>query len=466
MSALHEGAPRGDAGLDRTRPPAPGPLRPFHFPEVHRHVLPNGLTVLAAEARNFPVASFGLILEGGGTADDPARAGTAALVSGLLESGAGDMDADQLAEVIDGLGLSLDTGVSWDTAQAGLTAITSRLEDGCSLLADLVRRPHFPEDEVLRLRDERLGLLQQRRGTPSSLADEVENLYVYAPGLPYARPLGGLAETVRGLTRDDMTSFHAARYRPGGAALVAAGDVSIDDVVRLAERYFGDWEGVAEAADVDPRPRLEETTIVVADRPGSVQSELRVGHLGMERRAEDFFAVQVLNAILGGTFTSRLNMNLRERLGYTYGVSSSFIGRRRPGAFSISTAVQTEVTAHSVSEILRDMRELREAPVSQAELDDARNYLAGVFPLSIQTTDGLSGKLNTSFTYGLSDDYWDRYRDRMLAVTAEDVLQAAQRRLWPHRAAVVIAGDAAAIRGELEALNVGPVEIVDPATLR
>ena len=453
--------------LDRTRIPAPGPLRPYRFPRVDRRTLSNGLSVLVAEQRNFPLATFDLVLPAaGGAADTDDRAGLAALVAALLESGAGERDAAELAEAVDDLGLSLDAGLTWDTTQVGFTALRSRAAEGFGLLADLARRPTFPEDEVERLRVERVASVTQRRGTPSSLAEEVASRYVFAPGVDYARPLGGLARTVEGLHREQVLAFHAAHYRPESAALVAAGDISIDEAVELAERWLGDWTGAPPRLDEpEVRPGVERTTIVIAHRPGAVQSEIRVAHVGVERAAPDFFAVSVLNSILGGLFSSRLNLNLRERLGYTYGASSSFGSRRRPGVFAMTTAVQTEVTAHSVSEMLREMRDIREAPVSDAELADARNYLAGVFPLGVQTTDGIAGKLATVFTYGLPDDYYDHYREGIRAVTADEVLEAARRRLWPDRAAVVVAGDADVIRGPLEELGVGPVEVVDPATL-
>jgi zinc protease len=453
-------------GPDRTRAPRPGALRPFRFPEVHRHTLSNGLKVLASEMRDFPVVTVSLTADAGALADDPEKAGVSALVSALLESGAGGKTADEIAELVDGLGVSLDSSIAWDTVQVGFTALTSRMEEAGRVLADVALRPEFPQDEVDRLRDERLALLRQRRGTPANLADEVESLYAYAPGVPFARPMGGSAETVARLTRDDLAAFHAARYRPSTAAVVAAGDASIDEIVALAERCFGGWEGEAPPRTVpDVRPRLDRTTIVIADRPGAVQSELRVAHVGIERTSPDYFAVTVMNSLLGGTFSSRLNLNLRERLGYTYGAFSSFLSRRQRGLFSMSAAVQTEVTAHSVSEMLRELRELQEAPVTPAELDDARNFLAGIFPLSLETTDGVAGRLQSLVTYGLPDDYWDHYRDGILSVTAEDVLEAARRHLWPDRAAVVIAGDAEAIRGPLEELGIGPVEVVDPATL-
>lgn len=450
--------------LDRTLVPPRGPLRPFHFSTVHRRRLANGLTVLVAEMRKFPVVTVDLLVNAGGVVEPDGGAGIAAMVSALLESGAGERNAEEIAERVDSLGLSLDAGVSWDTGQAGFTCLRARLEPGFELLADLVRRPTFPADEVERVREERLATIQQRRGTPSSVADEAQSRWIFAPGTPFARPLGGMMRTVHRFTRDQVAAFHARRYRAAGATLVAAGDVGVDEVVALAERFFGDWEGEGEVVPVhEVRERIDRTTVVLVDRPGSVQSEIRIGHVGIERTAPDYPAVTVMNAILGGTFSSRLNLNLRERLGYTYGVSSSFASRREPGTFGMATAVQTEVTAHAVSEMLRDMREIREAQVSAAELDDARNFLAGVFPLGLQTTDGVSGKLTSIATYGMPDDYYDHYRDLLLAVTVADVQDAARRRLWPDRAAVVIAGDAERIRGELEALDLGPVVTADAA---
>ncbi|HEX6746408.1 MAG TPA: pitrilysin family protein [Longimicrobium sp.] len=449
------------SAVDRALAPPRGPLRPFRFPPVHRRRLANGVNLLVAEMHSFPVVTVDVVFDAGGLTENREHAGVAAITTALLESGAGEMDADEIAERVDGLGISLDSGVSWDTGQSGFTCLRARLEPAFGVLADILRRPTFPEREVERARDERMATIQQRRGTPSTLADEAESRWVFAPGSSFGRPLGGLLRTVAEVSRDAVAAFHAARYRPAGATLVAAGDVTADEVQALAERWFGDWEGAPDpVAPADVRPRLDRTTIIVVDRPGSVQSEIRVGHVGIERAAPDYFAVSVLNAILGGTFSSRMNLNLRERLGYTYGASSSFASRRQPGLFTMSTAVQTEVTAHSVSEMLREMRELQHEPVTGAELDDARNFLAGVFPLGLQTTDGVASKLSTIVTYGLPDDYYDGYRDGLLSVTAAEVQEAARRRLWPDRAAVVIVGDAEKIRGELEALDVGPVQVV------
>jgi zinc protease len=452
-----------DAGtLDRTRPPGPGPLRPFHFPPVHRRRLDNGLGIMVAENHTFPLATLDVMVPSGGLAEPEARAGTASLAAGLLESGAGDRDASQIAEAVDALGLALETGISWDTTLAGFTALTSRLEEGMEILADLVMRPTFPQREVDRIRDERLASLAQRRADPSSVADELVTRYTFPDTHPFARRLAGPGRTLGTLTREDVQAFHDAYYVPEGAWICAAGDVTVDQVAELAERWFGGWKGAPPPVRApETANRFERTTIILADKPGAVQSEVRVGHLGMARTADDFFASTVMNAVLGGVFSSRLNLNLRERLGYTYGASSSFGLRRLPGTFTISSAIQSEHTAHAVSEMLRDMREMQETLTPAAEVADAAGYLAGTFPLQLQTTDGLSGKLSTLAVYGFADDYFDHYRDGLLAVTPEDVREAARRRLMPDRAAVVVVGDASQLRGPLEALDVGPVEVVD-----
>jgi predicted Zn-dependent peptidase len=454
----------GTTTLDRSRPPAPGPLRPFHFPGVQRRTLDNGLQVVVAENHAFPVATLDLVLPSGGLAEPEERAGVASLAAGLLESGAGEMDATRIAEAVDELGLALETGISWDTSLAGFTALTSRLEAGMRILADMTLRPTFPRHEVERIRDERLAALLQRRGDPSSLADELMALFSFPEGHPFGRRLAGPQATLAMLTREDAAAYHAAHYLPGGAWLCAAGDVTLDGVSALAERFFAGWSGTPPAPRAPETPvRYGETTIILADRPGSVQSEVRVGHVGIPRTADDYFAVTVMNAILGGVFSSRLNLNLRERLGYSYGVSSAFGMRKLPGTFTVSGAIQSEGTTHSVSEILRDMRRMQDEPVSPDELADAASYLAGTFPLALQTTDGLAGKLTSLAVYGLPDDYYDSYRDRLMSVTADEVREAARRRLFPDRAAVVVVGDASQLRSGLEDLGVGPVLVVDPA---
>lgn len=447
----------------RTQPPGPGPLRPGRFPDVHRHQLSNGVPVLIAPVHHFPVVTLGTLVEAGALREPPERAGLADLASDLLESGAGGRTAEEVAEQLEMLGLRADTSVSWDTAYAGLTGLRGVVGPASDILADLVRHPTFPAEEVERLRAQQLAGILQRRALPSGLANEFAARYIFADAAPFSRPLGGTPDSVAALTRDDVRAFHARHYVAGGAAVLIVGDVREDEALKLAEERFGTWGGagpVAAPAAVEPRTRAPE--VVIVHRPGAVQSEIRIGHVGLARSTPDYFAVLVMNGILGGVFSSRLNLNLRERHGYTYGASSGFAMRRLAGPFVAAAAVQTEVTAAAVAETLREMRGMREALVTEAELRDVRNYIAGAFPLRLQTTDGIAGRLAELVVHDLPADYFDHYRERILAVSAEDVSRAAGTHLRPHEAVVLVVGDADAVREPLEQLGHGPVTVVHP----
>jgi zinc protease len=452
--------------LDRSNPPAAGPLRPFHFPEIHRETLPNGVEVRVAEAHDFPVASFGVVLRAGCAHEDEAHAGVAVLAGDLLETGAAGRTGMQIAEALESLGVVQEASTSWDSTYVGFGALRSRVEPAAELLGDLVLHPDFPAGEVERLRGERLAAIAQRRASPGGLASEAVLRFIYAPGSPFTRPLGGTPHTVEGITRPELVAFHAARYTPQGAVVVAAGDVTPAEAVELAKRRFGGWAGATSptpAPDASPYP--SPPGIVLVDRPGSVQSEIRAGHVGISHADADYFPVLVMNQILGGAFSSRLNLNLRETHGYTYGVSSSFAARRAPGPFLISTAVQSEVTAPAIREILHEVRGMRDAPPRREEIDDARSYLAGVFPLRLETVTGIASRLVELVVHDLPDDYFDQYRDRVLAVSGEDVLRAAREHLRPEEMAVLVVGDAAQLREPLEALGAGEVRVVEASAV-
>ncbi|MBV9774303.1 MAG: insulinase family protein, partial [Gemmatimonadetes bacterium] len=405
-----------------------------------------------------------VLLPAAGRNDDPGREGIAYFTGELLDAGAAGRTGLEIAEELEGLGVMQDTGVSWDSTQVGFTALRSRLEPAVGILADLVRRPDFPAGEVDRVRAERLAAIAQRRANPGSLADEVTMRAVFAPGTPFARMLGGSPASVQGFTREDVAAFHARRYLPAGAAVIAAGDVTLDEVAGLVEASFGDWAGAPDATPpVEVRRRVGVPRVYVVDRPGSVQVALRVGQVGIPFGHEDYVPTVVMNHVLGGAFASRINLNLRERHGYTYGASSSFVARREPGPFLVSTAVETEFAAPALREIFREVEGIRDAPVAPEELDDTRSYLAGVFPLRLETTTGLAARLAQIAAYGLPDDYFDRYRERILEVTADDVLRAARAHLRPDEMVAVAVGDATQIRGALE--EIGEVEVYDVAEL-
>ncbi len=448
------------APLDRAQAPAPGPVRPFRFPEVQRSALDNGLNVLAARHGRLPVVTAALVLEGGAAGDPPAKAGLAYLVAGALDAGTRRRSADQLAWELERLGVEFEADPRWDGVILSIVAPRDRLEPALDLFAEIVREPAFRVEEIERLRAEQLADILQRQKEPRALAADMAARFIFGRDVPYARPLIGTSASVRDLGPADVEAFYRGWYAPGGAALLLVGDIDAADARALADKRFGDWSGRPQ-----PRPEfqvtrgVERATIFVVDRPGSVQSEIRVGDVGLERGHADYFPVQVMNSLLGGAFTSRLNMSLRERHGFTYGIRSGFAFRRRPGPFLINTAVATDVTARAVEETLREVNRLREEAPPADEVAAARDYLAGTLPLELQTTEQLAGRLADLVIYDLPDDYFGRYRERILAVTPEEVQRVARAHLRPERLAIVIVGDAAAIVPGLEQLGMGPVQV-------
>ncbi len=449
-----------DAAISR---PGPGEPRPYRFPVFETHVLPNGLRVTVAPVRAYPVVTTLAVIEAGGTRDPRDHEGLARLTTRALTEGTRDIDALALATRLEMLGTTLDTGADWDSAIAQLTALASRIDDAMTVLADVLRNPAFPEEELERLRAERLADLAQLRAEPRGLADVFFTRLLYEPASRFARLAGGDEHSVERLTRERVTAFHAQWYQPNATALMIVGDIEVAHAVQLAATHFGDWVGSAPPME-EPLsgPRYREPQVHLVHKTGAPQSEVRVGHIAIPRQHEDYFPVVVMNAILGGLFSSRLNLNLREEHAYTYGAHSAFDWRRAASPFEISTAVETAVTADALREIVHEFTRIREAPVSDAELSLAISYLVGVFPIRFETTAEVAGGLANVEIFHLPPDYFDTYRERVAAVTAADVLRVARAHLDPSRVQVVVVGDADAIREPIVALDIGPIRVYDP----
>src|SRR5690606_14926014 len=277
---------------------------------------------------------------------------------------------------------------------------------------------------------------------------------------PYGRPLIGTTASVQALTRDDVEAFYRTHYLPNASSLLFVGHIDADTARALADRHFGDWPaGQPTTPEFEVVPGVETRTIFVVDRPGAVQSEIRIGDVGVARHHEDYFPLLVMNTILGGAFTSRLNMSLRERHGFTYGARSGFAFRRRPGPFIVQAAVATEVTARAVEEALKEMTALRDEGASDKEVASARDYLRGILPLQLQTTGQLASRLADLVIFDLPDDYFQQYRQRIADVSPEDVHRVARQHLRLDRLAIVIVGDAERISEDLESLGIGTVVI-------
>lgn len=447
--------------------PVPGAPREYHFPVFERHALSNGLTVIPAHLPGRPLLVAQLVITadaGGGAASEPMdQAGLTVLMARAMTEGTARRDADALIEASERLGAELSADAGWDSAGASVEVPRSRLVPALELLAEVALEPSFPDSEIERLRDERVNDLLQARADPRRRVERVFPETIFAPEAPYARPLAGTEASVPGLDRAAALERHRRMFQPVGSALIVAGDLSGVAVEQEAERVFGGWRA-HDAERLAPasasRSHQGGPRVVVVDRPGSPQSELRVGHLGVPRRDPAFHPLSVLNAILGGLFNSRLNALLREQKGYTYGVNSSFDMRRQAGPFVVRCAVQTEVTVPALIDILGELRRVREDAVTDAELTMARDYLVGVFPLRFETAGQVAGAISGLVAMGLPDDELDRYRPAIAAVTAEQVLAAARARVRPDEASIVVVGDASAFEGALREAGLGEVTVV------
>jgi zinc protease len=445
--------------------PVAGTPRPYEFPQTERTTLANGLQVIVTPMAGRQLIAASLAIRSGAADEPDAVGGATVLAARGLTEGTEVRDAIALTEAAERLGASLHAEAGWDATSAGLDVPASRLAAALELLAEVVRRPSFPEAEVDRLRDERLTDLLQAKADPRRRADEAYVSSIYAPTSPYHRPAGGTAETVATLTAAELRAVHNRAYVPGRSALIIAGDIDPDEVLKAAEALFGDWTGepAADAAPIDDTSAVTGRYVRVVHRPGAVQTEIRIGHPGLARRNPDFHAASVMSAILGGLFNSRLNMNLREDKGYTYGASAGFDMRRGRGPFTARAAVNTEVTIPALDEFRRELDRIRQEPVTEAELRSARDFLVGVFPLRFETPGPVAGSLAGLFVHGLPQDELTRYRDAIEAVTVEDVLRVAQEHIHPDKAAIVLVGDHDTFAAALEAENLGPIEVIrDP----
>lgn len=442
--------------------PVPGEPRPYAFPRFERRRLSNGITLVVAPVHRLPIVSVIAVIDAGAVCDPMGREGLAALVAAMLAEGTATMDGEALALRFERLGASFGASADWDVGVASMTVTRSHLSDALALFAETLTAPSFPGRELERLKAERLAELLQLRTEPRGLADEMMAHFVYAPESRYARPMAGGAAAVEAIVAREVGELYAARYRAGGTTIVMAGDVAADDATALLEEAFGLWGGSAPApiAVVDaPSPGARGVHVV--SKPDAPQSEIRVAHVGIPRVHPDYFRVVVMNAVLGGLFSSRINLNLRERNAYTYGARSEFDWRRAAGPFIVSTAVASDVTAAATREILGEIDRMRSEPIAEEELTLATSFLSGVFPIRYETTAAIATALANLVVYGLDDSYFDTYRANVQSVTTTDVLEAAQRHLHPERLRVVVVGDPARIAEPLAALDVGAVSIYD-----
>jgi predicted Zn-dependent peptidase len=450
--------------VDRSRLPALGPDPAFTFPEFRRHDGPNQVRVWTVEHREVPLISVLVLLPVGSAADPPERPGLAAMTGDLLDEGSGDLNALEVHEALARIGAQLDTEVGSDATLLDLTVLERHAARGLELMADMVLRPRFEQRDFDRVRDLRLNRLVQLRDVPSALADRVFAELLFK-GHPYGHLPIGTEGSLRALTLREVSAFHARAYRPEQTTIVAVGDASHDQLAALVRSAFAGWKvsdgpaprlasgPVAGAADSSPSAAAR---LAIVNRAAAAQSELRIGHVGPSRSTDDYHALLVLNMVLGGQFVSRINMNLREDKGYTYGARTSFDFRRLPGAFSLQVSVQSEATADAIREAIGELRAIRgDRPVTRDELELGRAALTRGYPRNFETADQVGRAAVQLALYDLPEDYFTTFVPKVLALTENDITRAAAAHLDPARLLTVVVGDREKVGASLQRLDLG-----------
>ena len=445
---------------DRTKPPALGAPPRLNLPDIQRRTLSNGLAVWLVESHEVPLVQINLLMKAGAGDDPTGKFGLASLTAAMLDEGAGSRSALELADAVDFLGASLATTASFDASAVRLNVPVARLADALPLMADVALRPTFPDAELNRLRQERLTALLQAKDDPASVAPLAFARTVFGATHRYGTGITGTETTLKGFTVQDLKSFHTSMYQPGNGVLVVVGDVKADAIVPQLEKQFGAWKGTTTPRTPVPQaPQVPKGQITIVDMPGAAQSQIRIGWVGVPRSTPDYFTIEVLNTILGGSFTSRLNQNLREEHQYSYGASSRFDMRLSAGAFQAGAGVQTDKTAEALREFFKELNGILK-PVGAEELTKAKNYVALSFPSEFETSGDLSAKMEEMIVYGLPDRHFGAYVDNIQKVTSAEVQKVAATYIQPQRFAVVVVGDRKVIESGVRALNLGPVRVM------
>ncbi len=447
--------------VDRTKLPVPGPSPPFRFPHIQRRLLANGLEVRAIAHRNVPVACAVLLVPAGTAADPPDRNGLAAFTADLLDEGSGGRSAIEVADALARYGADLDVDVGPDAVTLSVTTLTRSMRPAISLLAEMAIEPNLLDSDIERVRKLRLERLRQLRDHAPAVAERAFMRLLYQDH-PYGHLSLGHESALQATRSDDLRTFHRAAFIPHGSTLIVAGDATVDELINVATEAFSGWSTPSSVPVIDrdaglrPPPLMPDRRLAIAPRPGAAQSELRIGHVCASRDTPDFHALVVLNMILGGQFVSRVNMNLRQDKGYTYGVRTGFDLRRGLGPFALQTSVQTEVTAAAVREAMRELEDIRSSrPATADELALARASVTRGYPRGFETAQQVARSVGQLALHNLPDTYFEEFVPRVEAVSLDDVTRVAAAYLDTSRMVILAVGDHDRIGPQLATLDLG-----------
>ena len=449
--------------LDRTRIPPPGKTPDLRVPTWTRTTLANGADFIVSEKHDLPLVSFSITLLGGSNQFEPAeRTGVASMTASMMSEGTKARDGEALSNALQLLGTSVSTNVVGESGSMTFVSTTGKFAQTLDILADMLLNSTFPADALERLRAQRLVALTQARAQPAAIAGRVFPKVLYGPVHPYGRV--ATEESIKAVTRDDIVAFHAKYFQPGRALVTVVGDVTAAGVKPVVEKALAAWPkgGTRPDFTYPAVPERPTTTIYLVDRPGAAQSTVAIGEPGPPRSTPDYYAMQVMNTMLGGMFQSRLNANIREEKGYSYGVSSSFAYGKGPGPFRTGGDIVGDKTDAALVEFMKELKGiLGDRPVTDEELQTAKDSLIQRLPGTFASVTAINGALTTLWNQGLPDDYYQQYSKAIAAVNKADVLRVAKKYIEIDKLAIVIVGDRASIEGPLKATNIAPIAYLD-----
>jgi zinc protease len=449
--------------LDRTKIPPPGKTPDLSIPAWTKSTLSNGADLIVSEKHDLPLVSFSITFLGGANQFEPAdRTGLASVTASMMSEGTKRLDGEALSNALQLLGTSVSTSIGGESGSMNFVSTTGKFPQTLDILTDMLVNPTFPSEALERIRGQRLVALTQARARPDAIAGRVFPRVLYGSAHPYGRVTS--EDSLKAITRDDVMALYTSYFQPGRAVVTVVGDVGESAVKPIIEKALAAWPkgGTRPTFSYPALSERQKTTIFLVDKPGAAQSTFAIGHPGPPRNTPDYYAMQVMNTMLGGMFQSRLNANIREEKGYSYGVSSGFAYGKGPGAFRAGGDVVSDKTDAALVEFMKELRGiLGDRPVTGEELETAKDSLVQRLPATFASVSAINSALTSLWVQGLPDDYYQQYAKAVAAVTKEDVVRVAKKYIEIDRLAIVIVGDRASIEGPLKATGIAPIAYLD-----
>ncbi|MCR4416732.1 MAG: insulinase family protein [Ignavibacteria bacterium] len=451
--------------VDRSKLPEQGPAPEIKFPELQKAQLKNGLKVVLAERHSIPVVNFNLVVDAGYAADQFALPGTSKLTMEMIDEGTKKRTALQISEELSLLGASLGSGSDLDVSYVSLSALKNKLDESLDIFADVILNPVFPEEDFNRLKAQTIAAIQREKVTPTSMALRVFPKILYGENHAYGNPMtgSGTEESVKKITRDDLIKFHQTWFKPNNSTLVIVGDITLDEILPKLEKLFDGWKpGTVPVKNISEVAHKEKSVVYILDRPGSLQSLIFAGHIAPSSSDPDDIAIEMMNTIFGGAFTSRINMNLREDKHWSYGASSFLMGARGQRPFIVYASVQTDKTKESMVEIKKELEQIKTTkPPTEEELNKNKQNEILALPGSWETMRSVLGSIVTIVKYNLPDDYYQKYPQKLQQLNLDDVKRATNKVIQPDKLVWVVVGDRSKIEKGIRELNYGEIYFVD-----